>query len=141
MAASLTVWGVKHCINCGEAIPKKTHGVRFEKPQEYRPATTKTMMGREFPEFAERPSKPEGHRDVDSHGNSVIYTDNPPKTKADCQRFVNGLIVSVKRHWKDRHTIHEFTYWDGETYLDPFFDKGRCAQEFGYKAARAGVTF
>lgn len=130
----------RRCINCGQRIPKKTHTVRIEPPVEYRAATTKILMGREMPDLNERAAKPEGHRDVGEFS-TTIYTANPPRTKADCQRFVNGEIVSVRRHWKDRTTIDEFSYWDGESYQDEFFHNGRCAQRFAYRAARAGVRF
>jgi hypothetical protein len=126
------------CINCGQRIPKKTQRVRIEPPVEYKAATTKMLMGREIQDMPERQEKPEGHREG-SEFSTTIYTAYPPKTKADCQRFVNGEVVSVRRHWKDPATIHEFTYWDGESYQDPFFHNGSCAEKFAYKAARAGV--
>jgi hypothetical protein len=91
----------RKCINCGKPIAKKTHTVRIEPTRPYRPATTKMLMGREVPDMSEQQEKPEGHREVGEFS-TTIYTDNPPKTKADCQRFVNGEVVSVKRHWKRR---------------------------------------
>lgn len=128
----------KSCINCGQPIPKKTHKVYIKPPVEYRPATTKVIMGRDMPDLSERQAKPEGHRDVGEFS-TTIYTDNPPKTKDECQRFVNGQVVSVRRHWKDPATIDEFTYWDGESYQDRFFHNGACAQKFAYWAANRGV--
>jgi hypothetical protein len=128
----------RKCIVCGKPIRKRTNYVRFETPVTYRAATTKVLMGREIPDLGERAEKPEGHRDVDILGNVIYYTSNPPKTKAECQRFTNAAVLSVRRHWSDPDTIHEFSFWDGETYEDEFFHSGDCAKKQGYAAARAG---
>jgi hypothetical protein len=128
------------CINCGQRIPKKTQRVRIEPPVEYKAATTKMLMGRTMPDMPERLEKPEGHREVGQF-TTTIYTDNPPRKQADCQRFVNGEIVSVRRHFNDEGIINQFSYWDGESYMDEYFHNGACAKRFAYKAARRGVRF
>jgi hypothetical protein len=128
------------CINCGKPIAKKTQSVRFDKPRPYRAETYRVLGGRKYTDLPEQKEIVEGHREV-SHSITVIYTNNPPRTKAECQRFVNGEIVSVRRHFADRDIIHEFGYWDGVSYVDKFFHNGACAQEFAYKAAKAGVRF
>jgi hypothetical protein len=128
----------KNCIVCGKPIRKKTNYVRFDKPRPYRAATTKIIMDREVEDMSEQEERPEGLRMVDSLGNITLYTANPPKTKAECQRFTNGTVLAVKRHWNERDVISEFSFWDGETYEDEFFDNGRCAQRQGYASARHG---
>lgn len=127
----------RKCIVCGKSIRKRTNYIRFERPLAYRPRQTQIVMDREMERLAERAARPEGHRIVDSHGNITFYTANPPKTKADCQRFTNHTVLAVKRSF-DGQTISEFSFWDGETYEDEFFDSGKCAQRQGYASARAG---
>jgi hypothetical protein len=127
----------RSCINCGQPIRKKTITIRFDTPRAFRPAGhLSEVMGHKIGYDPGTKEKPEGHREEDSHGNWVIYTTTPPKTKAEAQRYSNHPIVSIRR-WKD--TISQFSVWDGESYDDAYFHNGRCAQEYGYKAARAGV--
>jgi hypothetical protein len=125
----------RNCIVCGKPIRKKTNYVRFEKPRPYRARTTKIICGHEMEDLSEQEERPEGLRRVDDFGNVVIWTNNPPKTKDDCQRFTNSTVLSVKR---DGEVIREFSFWDGETYQDEFFDNGRCAERQGYASARKG---
>jgi hypothetical protein len=129
----------RKCINCGRTIAKKTNTIRFDTPRAFRPAGHMSeVMGHKVGYQPERAEKPEGHREEDGFGGWTIYTSNPPKTKAEAQRYSNHPIVSIRR-WKD--AISQFSVWDGESYEDQFFHSGKCATEFGYKAARAGVRF
>jgi hypothetical protein len=125
----------RNCIVCGKPIRKKTNYVRFEQPRPYRARTTKIVCGHEMEDLSEQEERPEGLRKVDSSGNITIWTARPPKTKAECQRFTNHTVLSVKR---GDDAIREFSFWDGETYEDEFFDNGRCAQRQGYASARHG---
>lgn len=133
---------MKYCINCGKAIAKRTNTVRFEEPRAGREAYAQTVMiageRRDVGHYPAVAAKPEGHRDVDERGDVIHYTANLPKTKQEAQRYSNFPILSVRRD----HTgafVRSISVWDGENYVDPYFDTGRCAQEFAYWAARRGV--
>jgi len=82
-----------------------------------------------------------------------------PNNRAEVQRYVNGEVVSVRfsttarvngepitdGHWsKDcapnavsvrtivvPKYVDQATCWDGESYTDPYFCKGLCAQRYG----------
>jgi hypothetical protein len=72
-----------------------------------------------------------------------------PKTKQECQIFTNQQIVATSRRKVFDETlgaakydhpqidvgISQFSEWDGESYVDPFFCSGTCAQKLGYAAA------
>jgi hypothetical protein len=66
-----------------------------------------------------------------------------PKTKAELLPLLAQVsnqpmtVVSLKRHGDG---IDEFNVWDGETYVDPYFHSGRCAQQFAYMMAAAYPT-
>jgi hypothetical protein len=58
------------------------------------------------------------------------------RTRADCQKFTNGHVVSTTRSYRNRELIGHFGEWDGRSYVDEFFCTGGCAQAFGYYAAK-----
>lgn len=128
----------RNCIVCRKSIRKKTTFIRFRRPVAYRaPGPLGYSMGQGYGHDAGTEEKPEGHREDDGPWGVCIYTSNPPKTKAEAQRYANMQIVSVKRDL-DPKTISEVTLWDGSSYQDDFFCSGTCAQKQGYAAARAG---
>lgn len=62
-----------------------------------------------------------------------------PTTRAECQAFVNEQVVSIRRYPDGDArlgSVHCFSTWDGESYVDEFFCTGTCAQSYGYKMAR-----
>lgn len=60
-----------------------------------------------------------------------------PTSRAEAQRLVNGLIVSVRKGYGDRRDeIAAANVWDGETYVDEAFDTETCAAAFGRAMAR-----
>ena len=86
----------------------------------------------------------------------------PIVTREDLQKRTNGRIVSVKYHYEnERHekmsqsiydnnyrrivsgqrTIHAYSTWDGESYVDPYFCNGDHARCFAYAAAKHGLRF
>lgn len=56
------------------------------------------------------------------------------RSKADCQKLTNQSVVSVS-YWVDG-SVMRFSTWDGESYDDPYFCSGKCAEIFGYRAAK-----
>lgn len=79
-----------------------------------------------------------------------IYTAEPIKSKADCEKQTNQTVIAVK--WDrptistdtgyarapDRDQIASFSEWDGESYIDQFFCNGDHAKRFAYVMARTG---
>lgn len=60
-----------------------------------------------------------------------------PATKEEAARFGNGRVVSVR--WSERdgqRYVQRMGFWDGESYVSPYFCKDECARAFGYFAAR-----
>lgn len=117
------------CIVCGRALPKRTDTLYFREPQPYRPAERRQWGG----DFPAQEEKPDGFRE----GNS-LYLEHRPRTRTDAQRYVNGQIVSSKRH---ADFLHSVNYWDGESYADEFFCTNNCAQKQGYASAHHGARF
>jgi len=81
-----------------------------------------------------------------------VDPENPPRSKADCQRLVNQTVVSVRYDdiwWRrdengslsaDRsfgRVVNSFATWDGESYEDQFFCSDKHAKMFGYASARS----
>lgn len=119
------------CRFCGARIAKWTETVRFiESGREGR---TYSSVGR------------------------AIYVDEPPRSKAEAQRFLNEPIVSV--HYAEIWDVLAYpddpesrvvsskrigrfvdyvTVWDGETYVDEYFCNGDHAKRFAYLLAVEG---
>jgi len=105
------------CRNCGKPIAKKTVTVYF---------ITAAAM-------AERAGR--------STYAWERYVVGDPRTRAEVARLVNDQVTSVKRGAvrngkMDHEIISRANVWDGESYADPFFCTGTCAQGFGYMVAR-----
>jgi hypothetical protein len=66
----------------------------------------------------------------------TIVVDELPTTRQGCQRYTNGRVVSITRWHVDQGRIGRFGEWDGESYVDEFFDTGSCAMAMGYSAVR-----
>jgi len=102
------------CRCCGKSIPKRTITYHVMEPDS-----------------------------VQSISESPFWkTVRPPHrltSKAECQRYTNHPIVSVRySDYKGRH-VTSFSAWDGESYEDPFFCNGTCARDFAYLMARGGL--
>lgn len=102
-----------HCRFCGKAIAKYTVN-NWVEPE---------------PRDTHRPNN--WTRYVYHHG-------TPLTSKADCQRHSNNPVVSVQ--YNDSNNVRSFSTWDGETYRDPYFCSGKCAQQFAYMMARTYPT-
>lgn len=65
----------------------------------------------------------------------TIFTDTPPKTRAECQTLSNWQVVSVTN---GDGGIRQFREWDGESYDDAwdYFCSHRCAAATGRAAVR-----
>ena len=66
------------------------------------------------------------------------YLQAPLMNRAECQRHVNGHVISVKYHDDRSHGVWSFGVWDGETYeaSHGFFCTNNCAMDMGRAAAR-----
>jgi hypothetical protein len=72
-----------------------------------------------------------------------------PRTKADCQKLINAVVVSVDYNYETdinydrtgRRVVHSYSTWDGESYKDEYFCNGDHARCFGYAAAAHGLRF
>lgn len=130
------------CLNCRKPLKKQTTSYLFQNPREYLPAGTRPgPLGHNYP-VAERAAKPEGSREQVLPYSWTIYVSeaNRPRTKAECQRFSNHPIVSVKRGYNPEK-ISSFGVWDGESYQRSYdhFCTNDCAGRFAQWAANAGV--
>lgn len=71
-----------------------------------------------------------------------------PATKAEAQARFNEVVTAVRYterkvslysdepHPNFPRRITEVHLWDGESYVDPFFCKGPCRNDFAYEMAR-----
>jgi hypothetical protein len=129
------------CQFCGKQLAKRTSYYLFREPVPYRAAGFEEFApGHRRPVY-EQQEKPEGHRERESDtGSWLIYTANRPRTKAECQRYTNHPITSVRRHY-DGETIGSFNTWDGESYERrfKFFCTVNCAAKFGQIMAEGEV--
>lgn len=71
--------------------------------------------------------------------NQTLYLDDPPKTKEDAQRWSNYPLDRIIGHHNGY--ISGAQFWDGESYMDRFFDKDKCAVRQGYASANYGDRF
>jgi hypothetical protein len=58
-----------------------------------------------------------------------------PATKEEAARYGNGQVISVR--WSERdgqRYVKRMGFWDGESYVSPYFCKDECARSFGYFA-------
>lgn len=117
------------CIVCGRPIAKRTSTIYFREPVAYRPPEPRSWGG--FHDAIE--AKPDGHREGE-----YIYLAQPPETRAEAQRYVNGEIISVQR---DGDVLRQANYWDGESWADPFFCTNACAMKQGYASAQSGDRY
>lgn len=99
------------CRSCGGAIPKYILGVTLvDKVGEYQ---------------------------KNSRWNRYVV--GVSVNKAGCNKFTNMQVVSVKYNQpydegtrkRIKGTVHSFTEWDGETYIDGYFCKDACAMNYG----------
>jgi hypothetical protein len=113
------------CIVCGKPIAKRYHILWFRQPA---PAMTASPFN------AAREAIEDGTRIKDT-----FYLASPPTTKDEAQRYSNHTIQRIIG-WQGEH-ITGATYWDGENYVDRFFDKDKCAVAQGYASAHHGARF
>lgn len=78
-----------------------------------------------------------GGNNLDNRYWKTHYVDAYPTTREECQRLTNEVILTAKAG-KNTGKISNFNSWDGESYVDPFFCKERCAADFGRMCARSG---
>ncbi|AXQ69295.1 hypothetical protein HOU02_gp430 [Caulobacter phage CcrBL9] len=85
-------------------------------------------------------------------GDSRRFGSTYPRSKAEVQDLINGVIVSVSWRRYDPHNPHHDTYrretggdyidkvtvWDGESYKDELFCTDRCAVSYARTYAEAG---
>jgi hypothetical protein len=63
--------------------------------------------------------------------------DGKPKTRAEAQKYTNGVITSHRRSTGEAGGyISSINVWDGESYADEFFCTNRCAIDFARHFAR-----
>lgn len=115
------------CIVCGKAIGKRLSHIWF------REARGEISLG--FGHVS--PARLHGSR-TSNGGMTELFLDHLPQTKEEAQRHSNHPIQRVISH---RGFITQASFWDGESYRDPYFDKGACAIKQGYAAAAHGHRF
>lgn len=117
------------CRYCGQPIPKRTSYVTFGVA----PYEEEKGRGR-----VDRPAtKADAQRLVNGEITSVRWSEvarvddeGPPPTFGFAQGTQYTRQVDVPRY------ISQATYWDGESFVDPYFCKGLCAQRYGYFAMK-----
>jgi len=113
------------CIVCGKPIAKRYSVVWFRQPQEGAPAS---VFGP-----AIEPS-PDGTRVGDTW-----FLAQRPINKEEAQRYSNHAIQRIIGWQGD--AITGATYWDGESYMNQYFCKDKCAVAQGYASAHHGHRF
>ncbi len=79
-------------------------------------------------------------------GSMQRYVEGVANSLADCRRFTNQQITSISYsplvdayfEKTGERLVEKFYEWDGESYADPYFCSGSCAQAFGYLMAKGG---
>lgn len=113
------------CIVCDKPIAKRYKVLWFQRPRE---AVNVGPFG--------------GRQEAIVDGtriNDTFYLANPPRTKEEAQRFSNHTIQRIIG--MHNGYISGATYWDGESYIDQFFDRDRCAVAQGYASAQHGHRY
>lgn len=127
----------KTCIVCGKPIAKRTITFYLRESVEERPATYRTVAGREILDLPAVTAKP--HGTVEGEGFSrTVYLDRLPTDQEECARLTNHEIVSIRRDHQGN--IWQFGAWDGN-YVDEFFHSQACAAKQGYASAQHGARF
>lgn len=102
-------------------------------------------MGTKYGYIPPRAAKPEGHREQEFEYSWILYVseENRPRTKAECAKFSNHPVVSVRRGGigMGNERIGAFSVWDGESYQANYnyFCTIQCAAAFGRAMAKRGA--
>jgi hypothetical protein len=113
------------CIVCGKPIAKRFGALWFQRSTDGSPAS---------PFASATTPKPDGTRI-----NQTLYLDHPPTTKDEAARYVNQPIQRIIG--MHNGYISGVTTWDGESYIDRFFCRDKCAVRQGYASAHHGDRF